>query len=282
MKHGFERVAVMTTALVVWANAVACADPVDATLAVTVNALNGHHEINGGHSDRLDFAPLPLGELTLRRNSESIRIEGLPPVTFGYNSSGDGALSTRLAIVTATYRHTFAGGWFAGAGQTVYNQFTTYVPVKGNFFYSRGLQVDVINGSEAQYSRVTGVRLEVGRIVQHGRDRIEWWAAANPHLRGIQYTRIPTFASTCVGPITNGAGPSIPAQCPQAVHTYADPENGSQVDISARVAHRISKNGELLYGVRYLNYTAHYDDFPGQLADRNLGFAPVLGYRIRL
>lgn len=283
VKNGFARAALLTAALFFWASAAASADPMDVTFAVTVNALNGHHEINGGHSDRLVFAPLPLGELTLRRNAESLRIEGLPPVTFGYNNSGDGALSTQLAVVTATYRHTFAGGWFAGAGQTVYNQFTTYVPVKGNFFYTRGAHVDVINGSEAQYSRVTGIRLEVGRTVQHGRDRIEWWAAANPRLRGIQYTRIPTVVSTCIFPIVNGGtAVAIPAQCSPAIHTYADPENGSQVDIAARVAHRLSKNGEVLVGLRYLNYTAHYDDFPGQLADRNLGFAPVLGYRIRL
>jgi hypothetical protein len=38
----------------------------------------------------------------------------------------------------------------------------------------------------------------------------------------------------------------------------------------------------VLLGLRYLNYSAHYDDFPGQLADRNVGFAPTLGYRIKL
>jgi hypothetical protein len=279
VNNGFRRIALMTTALFVCANALASADPVDATLALTVNALSGQHQINGGHTDKLSFAPLPLGELILRRNADSIRIEGLPPVTFGYNNSGDGALSTRLSIVTATYRRTFGGGWFAGVGQTVYNQLTTYVPVSGNFFYARGVLVDPINGSEAQYSRVTGARFEAGRITQHGRDRVEWWAAANPRLRGIQYTRIPTFLFVC-GSLTGTTPP--PGPCRQVVHTFSDPENASQVDLSARVAHRLSKNGEVLLGLRYLNYTAHYDDFPGQLADRNVGFAPTLGYRIKL
>jgi hypothetical protein len=270
-----RRGTVMTAAFFVCASALACADPIDVTLAVTVNALSGQHQVNGNHSDKLQFDPLPLGELVVRRNADSIRIEGLPPVTFGYGSSGDGALSTRLSIVNATYRHTFAGGWFAGIGQTVYNQFTTYVPVSGNFYYTRGFTTDPIDGSEAQYSRVTGARFEFGRMTQNGRNRVEWWAAANPHLRGIQYTRIPTFQFVC------GTGSlSLPRQ--QVVDTFADPENASQVDLSARVAHRISKNGEVLLGLRYLNYTAHYDNFPGQLADRNVGFAPTLGYRIKL
>jgi hypothetical protein len=268
---------VMTAAFFVCAGALASAEPLDVTLGLTINAMSGQHQVNGGHNDSLTFAPLPLAELVVRLKAESIRIEGLPPVTFGYGSTGDGALSTRLSIVNATYRHTFAGGWFAGAGQTVYNQFTTYVPVNGNFFYSRGFTTDPINGSEAQYSRVTGARFEIGRITQSGRNRIEWWAAANPRMRGIQYTRIPTFNTVC----SFGSG-SAPAVCMQQVDTFSDPENASQVDVSARVAHRIAKNGEVLLGLRYLNYTAHYDDFAGQLADRNVGFAPTLGYRIKL
>jgi len=264
----------MTAAIFACASALASADPIDATVALTVNALSGQHQVNGGHSDALTFVPLPLAELVVRRNAESIRIEGLPPVTFGYSNTGDGALSTRLSIVNATYRHTFAGGWFAGVGQTVYNQFTTYMPVNGNFYYSRGFTTEAINGSEAQYSRVTGARFEIGRMTQLGSNRIEWWAAANPRLRGIQYTRIPTFQLAC--PV------NVNLPCQKVVDTFSDPENASQVDLSARVAHRIAKNGEVLLGVRYLNYTAHYDDFPGQLADRNVGFAPTLGYRLKL
>jgi hypothetical protein len=268
---------VMTAAFFLCTSALASPEPLDVTLGLTVNAMSGQHQVNGGHSDSLSLAPLPLAELVVRRKAESIRIEGLPPVTFGYGSTGDGVLSTRLSIVNATYRHAFAGGWFAGAGQTVYNQFTTYMPVNGNFYYSRGFTTDPIDGSEAQYSRVTGARFEVGRITQSGRNRVEWWAAANPHMRGIQYTRIPTFLSMC----SFGAA-GTPPVCTQQVDTFSDPENASQVDLSARVAHRIAKNGEVLFGLRYLNYTAHYDNFPGQLADRNVGVAPTLGYRIKL
>jgi hypothetical protein len=268
---------VMTAAFFMCASGPAAAEPLDVTLGLTVNAMSGQHEVNGGHSDALTLAPLPLAELVVRRQADSIRIEGLPPVTFGYGSTGDGALRTRLSIVNATYRHAFTGGWFVGAGQTVYNQFTTYVPVNGNFYYTRNFTTDAINGSEAQYSRVTGARFEIGRITQSGRNRFEWWAAANPRMRGVQYTRIPTFLSTC-----SFAAAGTPPVCTPLVDTFSDPENASQVDLSARVAHHIGKNGEVLFGLRYLNYTAHYDNFPGQLADRNVGVAPTLGYRIKL
>ncbi|GAC1583326.1 MAG: hypothetical protein NVS3B7_18740 [Candidatus Elarobacter sp.] len=272
MTNRFPGAAVLVAALVGAVARAASAAPVETTLAITVNPLSGHHEINGNHVDKLNFAPLPLGEATLRRGSESIRAEGLPGVTFGYAGGGDGAQSTRLSIVNATFRHAFGHGIFAGLGQTVYNQFTTYAAVRSGFFYTRGILIDPIYGSEEQYSRVTGLRFEAGQTIQLKRDRIEYWAAVNPKMHGVQYTRIPTSYMTCAGPVN----------CAQVVDTFADPENATQVDLSARVAHRISKHGEVLYGLRYLNYNAHYDDYPGQLADRNVGFAPTLGIRIRL
>ena len=272
MKKGCARAAAMAGALLAWTAGVACADPVQADFALTLNPLYGQHEVDGGQRDTLSFAPLPLGELTLRRRNDSLRIEGLPPVAFTYGGSGDGAQSTRLSLVNATYRRSFAGGWFIGLGQTLYNQSTDYGVADGNFAYTRASLVVPIYGSEAQYSRVTGARFEAGRMVQHGRDRLEYWAAVNPRMRGVQYTRVPTFQFLCAPP------------CVSSTHTltFADPENAAQVDLSARIAHRISKNAELLYGVRYLNYSAHYDDFPGQIADRNVGFAPTIGFRLRL
>ena len=276
MRNGFLSAA--AAALIAWMSPSACADPVQTTFTLTVNPLTGHHEINDGHVDKLIFAPVPLIELSVATQRSSIRLEGLPPVTFGYNTAGTGAQSTQLAILNATYRQTFGGGWFVGAGQTVYNQFTTYRPVNGQFTYTRGQAVVPINGSEAQYSRVTGVRLEVGRVRASERDRLEFWAAVNPRMHGNQYTRIPTFEYRC----STGSGPPPAPGCTPIVNTYADPENAAQVDLAVRAGHRLSKHGELIYGLRYLNYAAHYDDFPGQLADRNVGFAPTIGYRLKL
>jgi hypothetical protein len=268
---------VLAVFLVASAAAVAQAEPLEATFSLTINPMSGQHQVNGGEVDRLSFAPLPLAELTLRRRAESVRIEGLPPVTFGYGGSGLGSQSTRLSIVNATYRHTFGHGVFAGVGQTLYNQSTTYAATQSGYYYTRGFTVDPIQGSEEQYSRVTGLRFELGTTINLKHDRIELLAAANPKMHGIQYTRIPTPFDECS--FSSGGGPPV---CRQLVDTFADPENAAQVDLSARVAHKLSKHGELLYGLRYLNYSAHYDEFPGQLADRNVGFAPTIGYRVRL
>lgn len=271
MTYACGRAAALMIALLTSTSAAADADPVQATFSLTVNPLFGQHQIDGGQVDRIEGAPLPLGELILRRRDDSVRIEGLPPVTFGYGaSSGDGAQSTQLSVINATYRRAFAGGWFVGAGQTLYNQFTDYGDARGTFAYSRDGFVYPIDGSEAQYSRVTGLRFEVGRSVERGRDRLEYAIAGNPRMRGVQYTRIPTLGCAGLGP------------CSIHQLTFADPENAAQVDLSARVAHRLSRGTELLYGLRYLNYSAHYDDFPGKIADRNVGFAPTVGIRLRL
>jgi hypothetical protein len=238
--------------LIALAPPTASADPIDASLAATLNLLSGRHEVGSGVSDRLTLAPLPLAEFELRYGNESVRVEGLPAVTIRFGNGGtDNALATQLSILNGTYRHAFAGGWFVGAGQTVYNQATTYAPSPFD--------------PNLQYSRVTGPRFEIGRIATFGRTTTEVRLAANPVMHGVQYSRVPydTLA--------------IPANV-----TYADPENASQIDVEARAAYRLTKHGEVLYGVRYINYVAHYVGDPGALADRNVGFAPVIGYRQRL
>ena len=63
---------------------------------------------------------------------------------------------------------------------------------------------------------------------------------------------------------------------------YVDPEAAAQTDFSLRVGHRLSRHGELFYGLRYLNYTAHYVAPGNPLSDRNVGFAPTIAYRLRL
>ena len=55
------------------------ADPVETTFAVTVNALTGRHEVSGGRQRLVTFAPLPLGELTLRRRADSCASKGCRP-----------------------------------------------------------------------------------------------------------------------------------------------------------------------------------------------------------
>jgi len=243
-----------------WLAAAASAEPLDATLALNVDALTGQHQVGHGQADRLSFAPLPLLEATLRFKSESLHVEGLPPLTVGYFNQRDGGAATRLSIVNATYRHALPGGWFAGIGTTVYNQDTTY-PAGAYQYFQRGSFFTLITGSLREYSRVAGLRLEAGQQIHLKRATLEYTAAFNPAIHGVDTLRVPT---------------------PSVVQTFADAETATQIDLMARIAQHVSKHGEILYGVRYINFTSHYTDAPGQLADRNVGFAPSLGYRIKL
>ena len=274
MNKGGGRLAVIAAVIFSWLPAAACAEPVETTVGLTVNALSGQHQVGNNQVDRLSFAPLPLIEATIRHGTESLRFEGLPPLTLGYFAQNVGGASTRLSILNATYRHALPGGWFAGIGETVYNQHTEFAQ-RSNLYFVRGSTFEQVNGTLSEFSRVAGLRLEAGQRVKVGRGSFEYFAAYNPRMHGITTSRVPTFFFICP------PGATSVAACSQRIDTFADGENATQVDLLARIAQRTSKHGEILYGLRYLNFTARYDDSPGQLADRNVGFAPSLGYRLR-
>ena len=243
------------------------AEPLEAKLALTIDVLSGDHEIRLRQRDQLHWVPLPIGELTLRRGADMLRVEGMPPLSSTYGTgNAQSRNSVKLSILNATYRRALGGGWFAGLGQTVYNQATTDVP---GFF--RGAEQD---------SRVTGARFELGRIVPLGRDRLEAWGAVNPTMHGLVQTRTPDITVCSISfPST---GPAVCGVITGSGFSEKDGESASQIDLSARIAHRVGTRGELLYGIRYLNYSARLDLAPGHLADRNVGFAPLVGYRVRL
>ncbi|MGD0051103.1 MAG: hypothetical protein ABSD03_04680 [Vulcanimicrobiaceae bacterium] len=264
--------AVLAALVIVMPLAPVRADPFEASLTLSINLLEGQHNIGDGEADAILFAPLPLAELDLREGRESIHLEGLPSVTFSYASNPDGAQATRLSLINATFRHALGHGWFLGFGQTVYNQSTYYGEEYGERFYAYSIASVFADGAETQYSRVTGPRLEVGRSFVRGRNRVEAVVGVNSSMHGVQYTQVATGEFTC----------SVGRGCVQYVPTYANPEGAAQVDLSLRVARRLSRRGELLYGLRYLNYSAHYVAPLSPLSDRNVGFAPVIAYRLRL
>lgn len=270
---GCERFAVVTALFFACGTVCARAEGIETTVAVSVDALSGDHEVSRGTRDKLVFAPLPLAEITFRRGAQSLRVEGLPPITFGYLSKDPSTETTRLSILNATLRSDVGRGFFVGIGTTVYNQRTDYGSRTNEYLIRDGAYIP-ITGELSESSRVTGARFEIGQSVAIGNNRLEYDAAVNPRMHGIDYTHLnPTFVScqfTSAG--TTCYPPSV----------FADGENASQIDVMARLAHRVSKHGELLVGLRYLNYVARYDAAPGQLADRNVGYAPSLGYRVRL
>ncbi len=260
MIHRIVRIAAAATILLAGMTRIACAEPLEAKLAVSLDVLSGDHEIALGRRDNLHWVPLPLGELTLRRGADSLRVEGMPPVSSTYGTGGTGTQNpVRLSILNATYRRDLGHGWFAGAGQTVYNQ--------GSARRGPGSLLE-------QYSRITGARWEIGRIAASGRDRLEAWASFNPVMHGVGHRRL-LVDGTCFGS-------PAPVFCVSPFDaTTNDAESAGQIDVSARVAHRMSTRGELLLGVRYLNYSARFDQ-TANIADRNVGFAPTIGYRTRI
>jgi hypothetical protein len=204
----------------------------------------------------LIFEPLPLADLDARLSRTSMHLEGVPPLTFAYGDAAAGRRQqTQLSIINATLREVVFGGLFVGIGQTIYNQRTTYPPD------TAGAAPSVTQ----QASRVTGARLEIGLRgrLTHGR-RFEFVAAVNPSMRGLEYTTL---------------------RAPAPFALVANPENAVQVDTALRIVTPL-RRGALVYGLRYLNYASRYSQrgtpLAGSLADRNVGFMPLVGYRFRL
>ena len=228
------------------------AEPIAVTAGITANFLTGKHDTGNG-IDKLNLVPLPLAEVDGRYQRTTLHIEALPGVTFGYDDGLGGTQYTRLSIVNVVLRQSVRGGVFVGAGQTVYNQRTDYGVAHSPF---------VAN----QASRVTGARFEVGygrRIL--GRGRLECVAAINPIMHGVERTELRPFF--------------------RYGRAIVSGERAVQVDTALRLSRPLGP-GELLYGIRYLNYASRYD-VQGRrddrsLADRNVGIMPLLGYRLRL
>lgn len=218
----------------------AAAEPLEVDLTATVSGLVGTHVTGGGAATTI-VAPLPLAELDLRRGADALHVEGIPPVGIPTAEGGASSL-TRLSLLNLVYRRTLAGGWFAGAGETVYNQHT---------YFSDG---------EEQASRVAGLRLETGYGWHAGRSHVEASLAYNPVMHGLLQT---TFSYR----------PGV---------TFRDGERGPQIDTAVRVAQPLGRHSALVYGLRYINYSSRFDAQPGLIVDRNAGIAPVVGYKLRL
>jgi hypothetical protein len=226
------------------------ADAIGVTSSLTLNFLDGKHDTGTG-IDRLHFVPLPLADLDARYRRTTLHLEGLPALTFGYGSGPGARQYTRLSIINVTLRESFTGGTFAGIGQTIYNQRTFYPS-------------DESNGVASQGSRVTGARFEPGFIGPAFRTtRVEYVFAVNPAMHGLERTAL-----------------RAPARSPEVLNA----EYAVQVDTSLRFVSALP-HGDLLYGLRYLNYASRFDlrgtPVDGLLADRNVGLMPLIGYRVR-
>lgn len=137
-----------------------------------------------------------------------------------------------------------------------------------------------IEGSPQQYSRVVGLNYEVGQtIVLPHRQTLELRFGGDPVMHGVQYS---------AASITFCSFSRKNARTIFDKYSYVSGvnERAAELDFGARLRRPVGR-GDAIFGVRYLNYTARYltgTSFfgDGQLADRNVGILPLIGYRLRL
>jgi hypothetical protein len=219
-------------------------------VTITLNPIFGSHQ-SYNDTEHVPPVPVPLLDVRHRTGPFEFEVDGLPDLASVHsNDAIQGPTSTRLSIFDGTARVWDPLGRFSvGIGQTLYNQGT---------HYTNG--VEIPNVGETQYSRVAGAHYELGYRAGVGIGRIEARFSYAPALLGTQYTiyDVPTY------------------------YRRADPERGDQVDTEVRFVRSFSPRSAVVFGVRYINYTARYDEPSGGLSDRNVGLLPSFGYRITL
>ncbi len=227
------------------------ADDTPIDIGLTLNPIVGGIHESYNDLEHVPPVPVPLLELRARHGPFEVDLGGLPPVASvrSYNVV-QGYTSTRLSIFEGIARvwdplHRFS----AGIGQTLYNQGTHYLDF-----------VEIAGTGETQFSRVTGATYQVGYGVPYRRGRIEAVFNYAPVMLGTQHT----IYDVAVYP------------------PRTDPEQAEQIDTAVRYTRAINERAELIFGLRYVNYTARYAEPHGGLSDRNVGLLPTFGYRTRI
>lgn len=229
----------------------ACADQLSGDFGLTLNPIVGGIHESFNDTTHLPPVPIPLLELRGRYGPFEIDLDGLPPLaSVRSENRRQGRTSTRLSVFEGIIRvwdplHRFS----AGIGQTLFNQSTHYAD-----------PIEIAGTGETQFSRVTGVTYQLGYGVPYGRGRFEAVFNYAPAMIGTQFTLydVGRFAGR------------------------ADPEKAGFVDTAVRFVHPVGGRDDIIFGLRYVNYTAQYAAQNGGLSDRNVGLLPVIGYRAHL
>jgi hypothetical protein len=234
---------------VLGATTVARADDTGGDVGLTLNPILGG--VHQSFNDIVHIAPIPipLVEADYHVGPFEIDAQGLPPLaSVRYFDETQGHTSTRLSIFEGVARvwdplHRYS----LGIGQTLYNQSTHYAN-----------SIEIAGTGETQFSRVTGADYQLGYSVPVWSGRFEGVVNYTPGMHGTQYTIYDLGFFR----------PRI------------DPERAEQIDTAVRYRRRIAARGELVLGLRYVNYTARYAERGGGLSDRNVGLLAVAGYLV--
>lgn len=218
------------------------------TAGIAVTATHGTHEEAVSRIEA-PFIPAPVLTLSHRRRLLEVVAEGLPPIgPFRVDNGGLGIKDIKLGYGDVSVRLWDPSDHVAiGVGESLYVQRTRYM---------RSAILDQYDSS-----RVTGGRYEIVGQQHLGQTmRFVTSLAVNPRMHALLTS---TFS---------GAG-SAGAYSPPL------PETGAQVDACARIE-RTNGNGTIAFGVRYINYSARFDD--GRLADRNVFTMPFVAFGVKI
>jgi hypothetical protein len=223
----------------------------EVTAGITLNPILGGVHDSFNDQIHLPPIPVPLLEASARTSIFEITGYGLPPtVAIPYTNAIQGSVSLRLTIFDGTFlvwdptRHVAIG-----VGETIYNQTTHYAQADS---FATG-------GGERQYSRIVGAHYAVAVRIPFRAGTLETSLRYAPVLLGTQVT---TYED--------------------GTATRFDPERGEQIDGDVRYVHRIGRHMDMVFGVRYVNFTAAYDTPSHPLSDRNAAVLPSFGYLWRL
>lgn len=245
-------------------------------VGVTAALAHGTHQERSGNST-VPAIPVPLITLRVPMKRFEIFAEGVPPIgPVPYRGVMPGvSQSTLLSYMHASLRYRIAPHFSIGAGETIYNQATTYsrTSVYHGYFGCPGCAVTPVTITEdrtqVDASRVPGMRFEV--LSEWAAGKNGWLAvdiAVTPSMHAVVHTNDEMHTTMVPRPPFGVFG--------SFKYSYSLPETGSQVDGSLTAGHRFGSYS-LLFGVRYINYIARFDR-TGTLADRNTLLLPFVGF----
>jgi len=215
------------------------------TIGISLNGTTGHH-VEPNRIESIPFLPMPMIEIEHIHQHLHARLEIVPPIGPVPLAQSDGFIENgqdpRVSYLNGELSYALPSSPITlGIGETIINQRTLYP----------GQPI-------IQASRVVGMRLIArAHLYDDGTRSLDADFSVNPALHGLQTNEI--------------TDPSIPSSAiiPQLA------EHGSLIDTSLRWSIKEGRYA-LLYGVRYINYTAGYSR-DGSLADRNHLFMPFVG-----
>jgi hypothetical protein len=226
------------------------ADQPSVDVGLTLNPIIGGIHESFNDRTRVPPVPIPLFELRARYGPFEMNLSGLPPVaSVRLDDVLQGHTSTRLSLFEGVVRVWDPRRRFsAGLGPTFYNQSTHYSDA-----------VEIAGTGETQFSRVAGLAYQAGYGAPFRHGRFEAVVNYSPAMLGTQHTIY-----------------DVPHYRPRA-----DPERAEQIDTGLRYTRPAGARGDVILGLRYVNYTARYTR-GGGLSDRNVGLLAVIGYRLRI